>query len=142
MSNKRATQRRERARNQNSVKFRNKFFCTSAESIFVFFSMLPNVKKVNCTMRERVQERRTSPKQFNSQGAYDIFNIFSTKGVKTNLCIKRIPCIIEYDVGIIELKYFFICYRVDAALRRNLLRIGVVIRPCSLITIHAPFSVL
>ena len=56
--------------------------------------------------------------------------------------MKRIPWFIEYDVGIIELKYFFICCRVDAALRHNLLRIGVVIGPCSLITIHAPFSVL
>ena len=55
--------------------------------------------------------------------------------------MKRIPWFIEYDVGIIELKYFFICYRVDAALRRNLLRIGVVIELSSLITIHSPFSV-
>ena len=48
---------------------------------------------------------------------------------------------IEYDVGIKELNNFLISVCADAALRRNLLRIGVVIEPRSSITIHAPFSV-
>ena len=40
-----------------------------------------------------------------------------------------------------ELNNFLISVCADAALRRNLLRIGVVIEPRSSITIHAPFSV-
>ena len=48
----------------------------------------------------------------------------------------------EYDVGIKELNNFLISLCADAVLHLNLLRIGVVIEPRSLITIHAPFSVL